>query len=71
MISAQHTDQEVEGHIAASRRFYNANVTSLRNAMEVFPGSLIAAMAGLRKLPLFEVDDAAVRAPMDADEWPR
>ena len=34
---AQHIFSEVEGHIAAARRFYNPSVTDLNNAIEIFP----------------------------------
>lgn len=67
IIAAQQAYEEVEGHIAAARRFYNAAVTRLNNAVEVFPGSLIAGFARVRQMPFFEVEDAAVRAPVDAD----
>src|SRR5699024_9233998 len=47
ILQAQRAFNEVEGHIAASRRFYNASVTRLNNAAQIFPGSLIANMAGI------------------------
>ena len=42
MISAMQTYNEVEEHIAAARRFYNAAVLELNNAVEIFPSSIIA-----------------------------
>lgn len=65
MLAAQHSFEEVEGHIAAARRFYNASVTALNNAAQIWPGSMIASMAGVRPLPFYEVEDAA-RAPVNA-----
>lgn len=69
IITAQQAYEEVEGHIAAARRFYNAAVTRLNNAVEVFPGSVIAGIARVRPMPFFEIEDAAVRAPVDADAY--
>ena len=55
--TAQHSYSEVEGHIAAARRFYNSAVTELNNAIESFPGNLLAALAGVRAMPFYELDD--------------
>ena len=38
MIEAQRTYTEVETNIAAARRFYNASVADLANAVQIFPG---------------------------------
>jgi LemA protein len=70
MTEAQQTFTEVEGHISAARRFYNAAVTDLNNAVEVFPGSMIANIAGVRPMPFFETEEAA-RAPVDVDDYLR
>jgi LemA protein len=69
MVTAQATYTEVEGHIAASRRFYNAAVTQLNNSVQIFPGSMIAGMAGVAEMPFFEETDAAVKAPVDASAY--
>ncbi len=66
MLQAQTTYNEVEEHIAASRRFYNSAVNSLNNAIQIFPGSLIAAIAGVKTFPFYEAPESA-RAPVDAD----
>ena len=66
MLEAQRAYQEVETNIAASRRFYNASVTDLRNATQVFPGNLLAGMAGVTTPPPFFEAQAADRAPVDA-----
>lgn len=42
---------EIEEHISAARRFYNAAVTELNNAVEIFPGSIIASIANVRIQP--------------------
>ena len=39
MIEAQRTYSEVEANIAAARRFYNASVAELSNAVQIFPGA--------------------------------
>lgn len=69
MLNAQHTYQEVEGHIAASRRFYNSAVTDLNNAVQIWPGSMIAAMASVTAMPYFEIEDPAVKAPVNASDY--
>lgn len=70
MTEAQQTFTEVEGHISAARRFYNAAVTELNNAVEIFPGSVIANMAAVRAMPFFEIEEAA-RAPVNVDDYLR
>ena len=55
IVTAQETFTEVEGHISAARRFYNSAVTDLNNAVQIFPGSLIANMAGIKSMPYFNV----------------
>lgn len=68
MVTAQHTYSEVEGHIAAARRFYNAAVTQLNNSVQIFPGNLIAGMAGVKEMPFYEEEDEAAKAPVDAGD---
>lgn len=69
MVTAQHSFEEVEGHISAARRFYNSACTDLNNAVQIFPGSMIARMAGISPMPYFEIQDAAVRQPVDASDF--
>ncbi|PHZ86470.1 LemA family protein [Paremcibacter congregatus] len=68
MIRAQETFEEVEGHISAARRFYNAAVTSLNNAVEIFPGNLIANMANITAMPYFEMEEIE-KKPVDAADY--
>lgn len=68
MLQAQRSYNEVEANIAAARRFYNASVTALRNAIQVFPGTMIAGMAGVGDMPLFEAAETD-RQPVDADKY--
>lgn len=60
MLNAMESMNEVEEHIAAARRFYNANVTDLKNAVEIFPSSLVAKMIGIKdQMPFFTAEEAA------------
>ncbi|MBP7710354.1 MAG: LemA family protein [Rickettsiales bacterium] len=68
MLQAQQTYNEVEAQIAASRRFYNSAVASLRNSIQIFPGSLIASIANVKDMPLYEADES-VKAPVDAGKF--
>ena len=66
MIEAQRSYQEVETNIAAARRFYNAAVGGLNNAIQTFPGPLLARFAGVAKPPPFFEASAAAREAVDA-----
>ena len=60
MIAAMQGMSDVEEHIAASRRFYNSAVKEYKNALEIFPSSMIAAMMGLKdEYPFFEAEEEA------------
>jgi len=67
MVQAQKTYAEVEEHISAARRFYNAAVLELNNAVEIFPSSLVAVLINVRKQVFFEIDEAE-RKPINADQ---
>ncbi len=69
VVQAQRTYSEVESQVAAARRFYNAAVNSLNTAVEIFPGSLIAGMAGVRPLPFYEVETVEARKAIDVDDY--
>ena len=68
MVQAMQTYNEVEAQIAAARRFYNSAVTALNNSVQIFPGNIIANMAGVSEMPFYETDEAA-RAPVSADDY--
>ncbi len=68
MITAMQTYSETEEHIAAARRFYNSAVNDLNNAAEIFPGSLVASIIGIKPYPFFETDETA-RQPVNASEY--
>jgi LemA protein len=66
MIEAQRTYTEVETNVAAARRTYNAALTELRNAVQIFPGPLLMGFAGVRELPPpFQAHESA-GVPLDA-----
>jgi LemA protein len=44
---------EVESQIAAARRAYNGAVTDYNNAIEMFPGNLLAGMMLLKTRQVF------------------
>ncbi len=53
-----------EDRIQAARRFYNANVRDLNTRTETFPSNIVASMFGFQRMEFFEVEEAAVRAPV-------
>lgn len=53
----QKTIVDVEEHIQASRRMFNANVSMLNQMIVTFPTSIVAGMKGLSKKEFFEADD--------------
>ena len=50
-----------EDRIAASRRFYNANIRELNQLRESVPTNVVAAMFGFRGGDYFELESAAER----------
>lgn len=68
MVTAMQSYNEVEAQIAAARRFYNSAVTALNNAVQIFPGNIIAGMAGVSEMPFFKAEEA-VHAPIDANQF--
>ena len=53
-LHLQRTLVELEEQISAGRRAYNAAVTDLNNAVQMFPSSVLAAQMGIGTKPLFE-----------------
>ncbi|MBP5615917.1 MAG: LemA family protein [Alphaproteobacteria bacterium] len=69
MVQAMQSFDEAEENIAAARRFYNSALTELKNAVEIFPSSMIAALIGIKAdKPYFEATDAA-RERINAKEY--
>ena len=63
VMEAQRTWTEAEAQITASRRFYNAAVNQLNTAIQIFPGSVLGALAGVTAMPFFEAPAEARAAP--------
>ncbi len=69
MVNAQQAMGETEEHIAAARRFYNSAVKEYKNALEIFPSSLVASMLGLKdEYPFFEADETEKKS-IDVNEY--
>lgn len=68
MVQAMQTYNEAEAQISAARRFYNASVTALNNAIQIFPGNIIAKIAGVEEMPFYAAEEAA-RGPVDAGQF--
>lgn len=49
---------DVEEHLQAARRLYNANISSYNQEIVSFPTSIVAGMKGFVKKEFFEADDA-------------
>lgn len=67
MLDAQRTYADVEAHISAARRNFNSANRVLRNAVQVFPGNIIAAMVGVKAMAFFEISESE-RQPVNAAE---
>jgi len=52
-----------EDRIQAARRFYNGNVRENNNAIESFPGNIVASIFGFPSREFFEIETAARVAP--------
>ena len=60
MVQAMQSFDEAEENIAAARRFYNRALTELKNAVEIFPSSMVAALIGIKAdQPYFEASNEA------------
>ena len=53
-----------EDRIQAARRFYNGNVRTLNNLVQMFPSSLIASSGGFQSAEFFEIESVAMRQPV-------
>ena len=68
MIQAMQTYNEQEEHIAAARRFYNAAVKDLNNAVEIFPSSIVAKIFNIQGMPFIEATEQE-RQRIDASQY--
>lgn len=48
---------DVEEHLQAARRLYNANATAYNTKIIMFPASIVAGMIGAEKRDLFEAEE--------------
>ena len=55
--SLQAAIMDVEEHLQASRRLYNANVSVYNQKIAVFPSSIIAGIKGFTKKDFFKADE--------------
>ena len=70
MVQAMKTYADVEEHIAAARRFYNAAVRDLKNVVQIWPSSMFAASMGISgDIPYFEAAGEVERAPINAQNY--
>jgi LemA protein len=68
VVEAQRSFHDVEDHIAAARRSYNAAVTRLNDFVQIFPGNAIATSIGISSMPFFQMEES-VRQAMDVDAY--
>lgn len=68
MTTAMQTYNEVEEHIAAARRFYNSAANELKNAVEIFPSSMIAGICGIKAVDFFRAEESE-RKPISAQDY--
>lgn len=69
MMQAMQTYNEVEEHIAAARRFYNAAVLDMNNACEMMPSCIVANCCNFKQVPFFKVENEAERQRVDASQY--
>jgi len=55
-INLQNSINDVEEHLQAARRLYNANVSTLNQRIVSFPTSIVASMISMQKKAFFEAD---------------
>lgn len=56
-VQLQNSITDVEEHLQAARRLYNANVTSYNRRLIVFPSSIVAGICGMTKREFFEAEE--------------
>jgi len=70
MKEAMNAYQGVESDIAAARRFYNSAVNELKNAVDIFPSSIIANAINIGAMPFYEdTDSTAIQSTINAGEF--
>ena len=56
-LQLQEELSDIENKLAASRRFFNAATTEYNNAVESFPGTLIARNFGFKREIMFDLGE--------------
>ena len=70
MTQAMKTYQDVENNIAAARRFYNSAVNELKNAVDIFPSSIIANAINIGAMPFYEDPESAlIQSSINASDY--
>ncbi|HRG92813.1 MAG TPA: LemA family protein [Chitinophagaceae bacterium] len=62
-LQLQEELSDIENKLAASRRFFNGATTEYNNAVESFPGNLIARNFGFRKEVMFDLGTDTRKPP--------
>ncbi|MDO5114551.1 MAG: LemA family protein [Synergistaceae bacterium] len=62
-IQLQEQLSRLEDEIQMARRYYNGSARNLNNAVQQFPGMLIAGPMGFSTMPYFEADDSERSTP--------
>lgn len=64
------TYQDVEDNISAARRFYNSAVNELKNAVDIFPSSMIASAINIGSMPFYEdTESALIQSTINAADF--
>lgn len=70
MKDAMASYQDVEDNIAAARRFYNSAVNELKNAVDIFPSSIIANAINIGAMPFYEdPESSSIQSTIDASDF--
>jgi len=64
-LSLQGELADIENKLAATRRFFNSATRELNNAVQTFPGNILAGMFGFHKEPMYEIQ-ASERQAMES-----
>lgn len=56
-IALQNSITDVEEHLQAARRLYNANVTDYNTKLVMFPASIVANMLSMKQRELFQAEE--------------
>ena len=70
ITQAMKTYQDVEDNISASRRFYNSAVNELKNAVDIFPSSIIANAINISAMPFYEdPESVSIQSTINASDY--